>query len=426
MNFWSISLIVAQNTTRLHAGWPPARLTILCKSPRGSAIRAVVTGGIAAWPSRYLAADVQVTNASGQIRKESPYNERGEPCVWVQIYSVTPPSDLLDGRADGAMELRKDPITRSWVVVGKGEEIPSTSGPCLLCPGQEFRAETILCLPAGAPWQVRVIPHFDPRYRIEGDSERTAEGMYDRMRMVGAHEVIIETRNHSRALGQLSDEEIERVLLAFAVRIDDLKRDTRFKYVTVFKNSGSLAGEEWSHSHSQVLATTFVPRRVLYELRAAREWFRHRERCVFCDIARQEKRQGKRIIDQDGEYMAFCPYASRVPYETWLMGSPHNSRFEIPDPTANRRDLAALLGRVLRWLVHVAPAFHMVVHTSPSEFQTKGELSGYWRTLADDYHWHIEILPITAINSKSYGIKETYFNPLAPEIAAAQLRTMPS
>jgi UDPglucose--hexose-1-phosphate uridylyltransferase len=322
------------------------------------------------------------------------------------------------------MELRKDPITRSWVVVGRGEEPPPVAGPCLLCPEQEGRTQTILSLPASGPWQVRAIPHLDPLYRIEGDPERTAEGIYDRMKMVGAHEVIIETRDHARALVQLSDEEIEQVLLAFALRIGDLKRDPRFKYITVFKNSGALAGEEWTHSHSQLTATTFVPRRVLYELRAARGWYQEHGRCVFCDIARQEKRQNKRIVDEEGAFMAFCPYASRVPYETWVMGLSHNSRFEIPDPAANRRDLAPLLGRTLRRIVRVGPAYHMVIHTSPSELQTKGELSGYWQTLADDYHWHIEILPMNAHHGKSYAIKEAYFNPLAPEIAALQLRQL--
>lgn len=325
-----------------------------------------------------------------------------------------------------SMELRKDPITRSWVVIGKAEQPPATAGPCLLCAGQESQTKTILALPVGDPWQVRVIPHLDPLYRIEGDPERTAEGIYDRMKLVGAHEVIIETPDHARSLAALSDEEIERALLAFALRIDDLKRDDRFKYITVFKNSGALAGEEWQHSHSQVIATTFVPRRVLYELRSAREWYRQRGRCVFCDIAQQEKRQGKRMIDEVGAFLAFCPYASRVPFETWVMGAPHNSRFEIPDPTADRRDLAALLGRTLRRLARVAPAYHLVIHTSPNELQKKGELSGYWRTIADDYHWHIEILPITAIHSKSYGIKETYFNALAPETAAARLRDLDS
>jgi UDPglucose--hexose-1-phosphate uridylyltransferase len=318
------------------------------------------------------------------------------------------------------MELRKDPITRSWVVVGKPDKPAVSSDGCPLCPGAP--GQTLLDLPPDGPWQVRVVPHPDPLYRIEGDPERTAQGMYDRMALVGAHEVIVETPEHTRTLAAMSDAEIERILLAYAMRIDDLKRDDRFKYVTVFKNSGPLSGEEWGHSHSQVIATTFVPRRVLYELRAAQEWFRDRERCVFCDIVRQEKHYGNRLVDEQGAFLAFCPYASRVPYEIWIMGHPHNSRFEIPDPAADRADLAALLGRVLRRLLRVAPAYHLVTHTSPNESQTKGELSDQWRTLADGYHWHIEILPIIGINSKSYSIKETYFNSTPPEQAAEKLR----
>lgn len=318
------------------------------------------------------------------------------------------------------MELRKDPITRSWVVVGKPDRPAVSTDGCPLCPGAP--GKTLLDLPPDSEWQVRVVPHPDPLYRIEGDPERTAQGMYDRMALVGAHEVIIETPQHTRPLAGMSNAEIGRVLLAFAMRIDDLKGDDRFKYVTVFKNSGPLSGQEWQHSHSQVIATTFVPRRVLYELRSSQEWFRERERCVFCDIVRQEKHYGQRLVDEQGAFLAFCPYASRVPYETWIMGHPHNSRFEIPDPAAERADLAALLGRVLRRLLRVAPAYHLVIHTSPNESQSTGELSEFWRTLADNYHWHIEILPIIGINSKSYSIKETYFNSLPPEQAAEELR----
>ena len=87
------------------------------------------------------------------------------------------------------------------------------------------------------------------------------------MRTVGAHEIIIESPDHNAWLGRMKDEEIERVLEAYAQRILDLKRDARFKYVTVFQNRGALAGEEWTHPNSQVTATMFVPRRLLYELR---------------------------------------------------------------------------------------------------------------------------------------------------------------
>ncbi len=322
------------------------------------------------------------------------------------------------------MELRKDPITRSWVVVGHRERPTVAAEPCPLCPGQESLSKTVFALPETGEWQVRVIPHFDPLYRIESEAARQAEGIYDRMLTLGAHEILIETRDHHLRTSQMSDEAIERILEAYAQRIRDLKLDLRFKYVTVFKNFGPLAGEEWTHSHSQITATTFVPRRILYELRAARDYFQQKERCVFCDILRQEERQGKRLVDTEGDYLAFCPYASRVPYEVWLIGRKHNHQFEMPRPGARRRDLAALLGRTLRRLSQVAADYHLVVHTAPNTQQAKAELSEYWKTIADDYHWHIEILPIVEQRSKSYSIKEVYFNALPPEQAAEQLRQM--
>ncbi|HTR47462.1 MAG TPA: hypothetical protein VMM16_08770 [Verrucomicrobiae bacterium] len=322
------------------------------------------------------------------------------------------------------MELRKDPITRSWVVIGHPEREKERVGPCPLCPDAGAPRPVLLQLPPqGAP-QVRVYPHFRPLYRIEGDPARSADGIFDRMAAVGAHEIIVETPNHSAPLARLDDDEIDRVLQAYALRIADLKRDSRFKYVTVFKNEGRQAGEDWPHAHSQLMATTFVPRRILYELRSAREWYRDRERCVFCDILRQEIRQEKRVVDNIGDYFAACPYASRVPYETWLIPRAHNHQFEAPAPDENRRNLATLLGRTLRRLLQVSASYHMVLHTSPSTLQTKGELSDYWATIAGDYHWHIEILPIMESRSKSYGIKEVYFNGTLPEESAERLRKM--
>jgi UDPglucose--hexose-1-phosphate uridylyltransferase len=318
------------------------------------------------------------------------------------------------------MEIRRDPITQSWVVVGQREEFAPDS-----CPFERpaiDKQHTILSSPSEGPWQVRVLPHPNPIYRIEGEPGRVPDGMYDRMGSTGAHEVIVETPDHNKRLSQLSDEEVDRVLSVWVTRIADLKKDIRLKYVSLFKNQGELAGEEWPHAHSEVTGTIFVPRRIKYELRAAREWFKEKERCVFCDIVRQEEKLGKRIVDVQGDYYALCPYASRVPYEVWLLHRRHNHLFEQPRVGANRRQLAALLGRVLRRLEKVSPAYHLVVHTAPSTRSKKGELAGYWKTLPDDFHWHIEILPIVEKRSKSYSIKETYFNAVLPEEAAEHLR----
>jgi UDPglucose--hexose-1-phosphate uridylyltransferase len=323
------------------------------------------------------------------------------------------------------MELRKDPITQSWVVVGHRETTCQTTGGCPFCPAQANLRPPLLRLPPQGPWQILVLPHPDPLYRVEGDTGRRADGMYDAMQPVGADEIVIETPEHDRKLEDLNEDQILTVMEAWRQRIEDLKRDRRFKYVSVYKNYGTMAGQEGSHSHSQVTATTFVPRRILYELRAARQWYKDKERCVFCDIVKQEERQGKRIVDTQGDYVAMCPYASRVPYEVWIMSRRHNYLFEQQRPGTNRRHLASLLRRVLRRIRKVAPAYHMVLHTSPNTIHPKGETSTtYWKTIMDDYHWHIEILPIVESRSKSYSIKEVYYNAHMPEEAAERLRRL--
>src|SRR3990172_3888156 len=133
------------------------------------------------------------------------------------------------------MELRKDPITQSWVIQGEANggwpEFPL----CPLCPGQEgLSLPTVYEHPYGSPnWQVRVIPHLRPLYRIEGDAQRRGEGIYDKMRNLGAHEIVIEHPNHHLPLSQQSVEHVALVLQAYATRSSDLRKDRRFRYVNV-------------------------------------------------------------------------------------------------------------------------------------------------------------------------------------------------
>jgi len=327
------------------------------------------------------------------------------------------------------MELRKDPITRSWVIVG--DELESPARParqCPYCAGSTEPLQVVSTMPSsdGGGWLARAVVHPAPLYRVEGDPQRRAVGLYDFMRTVGAHEVLVENPRHDRNLWQSSDAEIAQFLVLVAQRIQDLKRDLRFKYVTFFKNHGPLAGQEFDHPTSQITATTFVPRRVLYELRAAKEYYAAKERCVFCDVLAQELRQETRVVESLGECVATCPYAPRVPYETWVMPRGHEASFERSalGKSATLPDLAALLRRTLLRVVAVTDAFHLVLHTVPNTYQ-KSEILGYWKTIDDDYHWHIEILPVIGTKGKSYVLKEVYYTPLTSETAAARLRDVP-
>ncbi|HYG99215.1 MAG TPA: hypothetical protein VD837_08785 [Terriglobales bacterium] len=323
------------------------------------------------------------------------------------------------------MELRKDPITRSWVVTGDDVPAASQHAPCVLCASGNSNLQVVSTMPPvdDGPWSARAVVHPSPLYRIEGDPMRRAEGIYDRMRSVGAHELLVENHHHDRNLWNASDQEVERFLMLAAQRVIDLKQDRRFKYVSVSKDYGSSAGQEVEHPASQLTATTFVPRRVLYELRAAREYFAQKERCVFCDILAQEERQALRVVETIGEYIAICPYAPRVPYETWIMPRVHESAFEraaVARPGA-LRDLATLLRRTLKRILTVAKDFHLVIHSSPNTLH-RSVVLGYWKTIEEDYHWHIEVLPILPDKIKSYTVKETYFTPVSSETAALRLR----
>jgi len=325
------------------------------------------------------------------------------------------------------MDLRKDPITKSWVLIGDDDSRLPAPLSCPYCPGNEgLTCPPIYSMPPdGRSGGIRVFPHPRPLYQIEGKVERRADGIYDKMRTVGAHEVIVESPDHQSRLSGAPEADISHLLECWAWRIDDLKNDTRFKYITVFKNQGEVAGQQIKHPHTELTATTFIPRRILYELRASQEYYRMKERCVLCDIENQEEQQGLRVVDLSAGFLALCPFASRVPYELWILPRYHHSSFEAD--LLRRRDsieLAGLLRRCLARLEQVTDAYHLVLHTSPNT-RARSEVAGYWTTLDDDYHWHIEILPITEKQSKSYSIKEVYYCPMAPETAAARLKDLP-
>jgi UDPglucose--hexose-1-phosphate uridylyltransferase len=325
------------------------------------------------------------------------------------------------------MELRKDPITRSWVITGDdvSETTPRPESLCRFCADSPANVQVISTTPGvdGNPWSARAVVHPSPLYHIEGEASRRGDGIYDRMRPVGAHEVLIENPRHDRQIWNASDREIAQFLTLVGQRIQDLKRDQRFKYISIYKNHGATAGQEFEHPSVELTATTFVPRRVLYELRAGRDYFEQKERCVFCDIISQEERQNQRVVEIRGDYIALCPYAPRVPYETWILPRSHDAAFERTalGRQATMSDLAALLRRTLQRIRTLTDAFHLVLHTSPNTLHGSESL-GYWKTLDDDYHWHIEIMPILESKNKSYTFKEVYYSPVSSETAVARLR----
>ncbi|NOZ02069.1 MAG: galactose-1-phosphate uridylyltransferase [Deltaproteobacteria bacterium] len=336
-------------------------------------------------------------------------------------------------------ELRHDPIQKRWVIVAterarrpsdfKIERDNKGNGNCPFCFGHEGTTPPEIRAfrdPSTEPntegWKVRVVPNKFPALRIEGDAERAARGQYDRMNGIGAHEVIIETPHHDKDLADLPVEDVALVLQMYRERLLDLQNDPRFRYILVFRNRGSSAGASLSHPHSQLIATPITPRTVAIELESARDHFSLKERCIFCDIIAQELEQHSRVVAADEDFVSWCPYASRFPFEVTLAPRVHSHDFGTMDNEMTMK-MARHLREVLRRIKHSLddPPYNYMLHTAPA-YHLKPRRPGYWATIEVDWHWHLEILPrLTKTAGFEWGTG-FYINPTPPEDAARFLR----
>jgi UDPglucose--hexose-1-phosphate uridylyltransferase len=331
-------------------------------------------------------------------------------------------------------ELRKDPITGRWVIIATDrakrptdfarEQVKMKGGFCPFCYGNESKTPPEILAyrpsPNGNPevqrdtpgWRVRVVPNKFPALGIEGGLNRQAEGMFDKMNGVGAHEVIIETPEHNLTLANLPPKGVEDVLWAYRDRIVDLKQDKRFRYILIFKNHGEPAGASLEHPHSQLIALPIVPKQVIEELEGSKQYYMYKERCIYCDIVRQELDSGVRVVAENQDFVTLAPYAPRFPFETWVLPKRHESAFENMSSHMYEnlaRSLQNLLAKADRVLDY--PSYNFVLHSSPVQDPTN-----------DYYHWHLEFMPkLTKVAGFEWGTG-FYINPTPPEEAARFLR----
>jgi len=337
-------------------------------------------------------------------------------------------------------QLRKDPIIGRWVIIATErakrpgdfgttkdkEEI--IKGRCPFCSGHEDKTPPeIYALrenngQANKPgWKTRVVPSIAPLLKIEGELDRHGIGIYDVMNGIGAHEIIIETPEHIADTSSLPVDQVERVLNTQISRVKDLSNDTRFKYALIFKNYGSAAGgSKINHARSQIIASPVNPKRVKEELVGARKYFEYKERCIFCDLIKQELKDGARIVAEVDGFVILSPFAARFPFELWVLPKKHGCDFyklEKEDVSKLAAALKTALCKISKALND--PPYNYVIHTAPFRREDK---SGYWKTIDDDYHWHIEIMPrLTQVAGFEWGTG-FYINPTPPEDAAKFLK----
>lgn len=327
------------------------------------------------------------------------------------------------------VELRRDPVSSRWVIINDNRNFDyqtrdnikvSDENLCPFCLGKEdLTPLTILAFDKkgnrinGKGWNIRVIANNKPLLAIEGSLNRRAEGLYDKMNGVGAHEIIIETSSHTRSIETFGVSDLMQNIIVAQERINDLKNDLRFEYISLFKNYGQDAGETISHPHFQLVALPIIPKTIKDELVTAQKYYEFKERCLICDIIEQEKSSGARIVAETDSFIAFIPFASRYPFETWVLSKEHTGDFRTINDKKKIEEMASITMSVFRRLFKVLdnPAYNLIMQSLP----LKENYLPY-------YHWRVEIIPKIARSTGFELATGMFTNPTVPEESAKFLR----
>jgi len=288
----------------------------------------------------------------------------------------------------------------------------SPTGVCPFCPGNEGMTpkETFSSSREGGGWSVRVVPNKFPFFHIEGEFDRRPEGMYDVMEAIGAHEIAVEAPEHDHRLATMDPSQIEKILLAYRERLIDLERDRRFQQFLILKNYPGIFNR---HPHSHILAMPVIPRRIDEEIWGTLDYYQRKERCIFCDIVKEEISMKKRVVLESAHFLVFSPFASRYPFETWIVPKTHSPDFHHIQEEEMADLSIAIQSLFIRYYKLLAdPPYSFTFHTSPVQ-------SPFHRS---EYHWHIETrLRIGLREGFEWGT-DFFVNPTPPEEAAAYLR----
>ena len=307
------------------------------------------------------------------------------------------------------IELRKDYILDRWsyIAADRGKRVKQfkkikankKDSICFFCPGNEkLTPPEIGRIGDKENWKVRWFPNKFPAVEKPSNSKlKKVNKFYTSEQAYGFHDIIAETPDHKKQFADLSEKEIKNVLLAYIDRMKDLSKRNKIKYVQIFKNSGAEAGTSIIHTHTQVIATTIIPRLVREEIQALEKY----KKCPYCDIIKLEEKSN-RLIFSDDNFIAFTPYAPRYNYEAWIFPKKHYKNItELNDKELD--SLARSFKIIISKLGTMNFPYNFYLHYSP-----KGK----------DLHFHFEITPRTNKWAGYELATESYVIITSPEDAA--------
>jgi UDPglucose--hexose-1-phosphate uridylyltransferase len=329
-------------------------------------------------------------------------------------------------------EIRQDPTSKEWVIIATErkkrpsdfsrrtpvKELPEFVSSCPFCPGNETKTPEVTLTynnEETGSWQVRAFPNRFPAVTPGSTTTRKIQhGHFLSMEGLGVHEVIVETPFHNKPLALMKDEEVEAVLRAYHQRYDTLAHDRLIDSIIIFKNHGATAGTSLEHPHSQLVAMGIVPRHMRIKYDVAISYYDDTGRCLYTDLAANELEAGTRIVMETKCYVVFHPFASRRPFETWIMPKANQASFRRASEEDIRNAAPVLRTTLLKLYRGLDnPDFNLIIESAPVREER-----------ADFYQWHIRIIPRI---SEAAGFEigsGIYINTALPEETARFMRDL--
>ena len=251
-------------------------------------------------------------------------------------------------------------------------------------------------------------PAFIPNSRIDKHIEG---GLYEKMNAVGFHEVVI-TRDHNKQMSQFSVSQIKEVIDVYQERYLGLMKEKFVNYISIFHNHGVESGASIAHPHSQIITTPLIDTDLKKAIRNSKKYFRAHKKCLYCLMGDWERKNKKRVVFENNDFLVICPFASKMAFEVIITPKKHLSYFERITEK-EKQQLAEAFQKALSKLYKGLndPAYNFYLHTAPCDGRNY-----------DHYHWHWTILPKTSTWAGFEIGTRMEISTIEPEKAADYLR----
>jgi len=309
-------------------------------------------------------------------------------------------------------EYRKDIILDEWVIIAteraqrpesfKQELIKvgkKSTGICPFDKGNEYMSPPeILRIDSSGnivhksnnDWQIRVVPNKFPALIPNAEAVSRQYGLYTVMDGFGLHEVVIHSPEHITHFNKLEKFQMKILVDVYKRRIRELKKDKRIESIIVMLNQGKEVGASIEHSHSQILALPLIPPLIQKELDVTRRYFKHHDRCPVCDLIRFEMHEKKRVVYENEHFLIIQPFASRNPFETWIVPKLHYPNFEdISDIEVESFTHCLKILTDFLYINLNDPPFNYYIHSVPL---SPKDISKY-------NHWNYKLIPKLSIKA---------------------------